>query len=160
MTDESLTVLGLSTAVADGTLVVHRAVVTARQGQITVKVLESWQATRNDEARSLSDLVDALTNSLDRKRANAPEAVAIKRVEVPLRGKPPKSYDQRTRAEGAAMVAAASQGVGYFGYRLVEIRPRGQHLREAAASLPEYPGAEEQRHAVDVACAALAELGT
>jgi hypothetical protein len=155
---DELAVLGLATSISDSALIVHRVVVRVSNGDVELNVMDAWKAIRKDEARSLGDLADALSNSLDRKRERAPDALAIKRVESPIRGRPSGSYDQRTRAEGAAMIAAASQGARYFGYRAVEIRPRGKALREAAAALPQYPADDDRRDAIAAACAALSDL--
>lgn len=154
-----LAVLGLATSISNSALVVHQAVVAMTAEGVVVKPMTAWRASRQDEARSLADLIDALSNTLDRKRSGAPELVAVKRVESPIRGRPSKGYDQRTRAEGAAMVAAASQGARYFAYRANEIRPRGEKLRELASQVEGYPQDEERRDAVHAACAALSELG-
>jgi hypothetical protein len=159
MADEPLAILGLSTGVLDEALIVHRVVVRATDGEVSLTVTPAWRATRKDEARSLADLVDALSNALDRKRSEAPDGLAIKRVETPVRGKPSKSYDKRTRAEAAAMVAASHQGSRYFGYRTNEIKPRGKSLRTSVEQLGDYPDDPDLRDAINAACAALSELG-
>jgi hypothetical protein len=156
--DEEVAVLGLSTGVEDDALLVQRVIVRVGESGVRLVPLDAWGATPRDEARSLADFLEALTNTLDPKRAGGPRAVAIKRVESPSFGRPSASYDQRTRAEGAAMIAAANQGARYFGFRTGEIRPRGTAIRDAAAELPEYED-EERRDAIDAACAALGDLG-
>lgn len=71
--------------------------------------------------------------------------------------RPTVPYDQKTRAEGAAMVAASSQGRRYFGYRKGQLGD-GRGLNEAAKSHSDYPSTEGEQDAVAAACAALAEL--
>jgi hypothetical protein len=137
---------------------VHRVLVRVEGDALDLTFMPAWRATRNDEARSLADLVDALSNTLDRKRSEAPAAVAVKRVETPFRGKPGKSYDQRTRAETTAMVAASQQGIRYFGFRTNEIRSRGKDLRISAEAHAEYPDDTDLRDAIHAACAALSAL--
>lgn len=104
----------------------------------------------------MHDLVDALANLLDRKRPGAPVALAMKRSEI-TRGRPTTQYDQKVRAESAAMVAAASQGRRYFAYRTNQLG-EGRDLEAEAATHDRYPKDKLAQEAVAAACAALAEL--
>src|SRR4051794_14962028 len=62
-------------------------------GQVDVRELESWQATRGtDDGSQLLDVHDAVVNAIDAKKLGKPNAVAVKRVETP-RGRPSKPYD-------------------------------------------------------------------
>lgn len=152
-------VLGIATTSSKETLTVYRVIV--RRGDadvVTVETLERWQSTPQDEARSMADLVDALVNTLDRRRTGAPEALAVKRTEAG-RGRPTKDYDQKTRAEGVAMIAATRQGRRYFQYRSQQLG-EGQRLHEAAKRHGGYPSSKEEQAAVAAACAALAQLNS
>jgi hypothetical protein len=156
MADE-LAVLGIATTSRNGTLTVYRVIVRAPgDGTVEVEPLASWQSTRRDEVRSISDLVDALGNILDRKRNGAPDALAAKRAES-TQGRPSSAYDQKIRAEAAAMVAAASQGRRYFAYRTNQLGD-GRELVEAASQAEAYPSEKEEKEAVAAACTALAQL--
>jgi hypothetical protein len=156
MADDEIVVLGIATSSTSGALTVHRVVVRAEGDKVSVEQLEPWKGTPNDEIRSIGDLVDALSNNLDRKRNAAPMALALKRTES-TRGRPTKQYDQKIRAEGAAMIAASSQGRRYFQYRTNQLGP-AEALASVASSHGGYPTAKEAREAVTAACAALAEL--
>jgi hypothetical protein len=123
---------------------------------VYVESLEAWQGTPRDEMRTIGDLVGALSNTLDQARRDAPVALAVKRPEVPVR-KPTAQYDQKTRAEGAAMIAAASQGCRYFAYRKSQLAPGDGHAAQAARHAS-YPSDSLGRDAVAAACAALARL--
>jgi hypothetical protein len=123
---------------------------------VSVEPLEEWHSTPEDESRSLADLANALANTLDPKRHGAAQAIAVKRTEgTPSR--PTSAYDQKTRAEAVAMIAASTQGRPYFHYRRNELGD-GRQLHEMAAGRPGYPSGDEARDAVAAACAALAEL--
>jgi hypothetical protein len=104
----------------------------------------------------MNDLVDALTNTLDRKRHGAPIALAVKRTESTM-GRPTTQYDQKVRAEGAAMVAASAQGRRYFPYRRNQLGD-GADLAAEASSHRAYPSDKEGVEAVAAACAAISEL--
>jgi hypothetical protein len=151
-----LAVLGIATSSSAGVLTVHRAIVRLNEDEMSIEPMETWRGTANDEARSFGDLVDALSNALDRKRQGAPAALAVKRAESTV-GRPSNPYDQKVRAEGVAMVAAASQGRGYFAYRTNQLTD-GDDLRRQASGLAEYPETSEGQDAVDAACEALARL--
>jgi hypothetical protein len=153
---DELAVLGIATSSRDGALIVSRVIVRLTGDDVEVERLKPWQGTPRDEARSQRDLVDALGNVLDRKRDGAPEALAVKRPESPV-SRPTVPYDQKTRAEGAAMIAATSQGRRYFSYRKGQLG-HGEALNEAAKAHANYPSAEGEQDAVAAACAALAEL--
>jgi hypothetical protein len=155
--DEGTAVLGVATSSSRGVLVVRRVVVRFRDKGVEVEPLQTWRGTANDEFRSIADLVDTLANVLDPKREGAPLAIAVKRTES-TRGRPTNQYDQKTRAEGAAMTAAASQGRRYFQYRSNQLG-RGTRLSELASVSGDYPADSEGTDAVAAACAALAELG-
>jgi len=130
--------------------------VRVRDGSVIVEPLKPWKGTATDELRSIGDLLDALANTLDRKRTGAPDALALKRTET-TRARPTKQYDQKIRAEGAAMIAAASQGKRYFHYRKNQLG-RGSDLAEKAGAHSKYPAGAEAQDAVAAACAALTEL--
>src|SRR5579862_2025446 len=153
---DGIGVLGIATSSQRGALIVERVIV-RRTGDelIDIEQLEAWQGTPRDEARSMHDLVDALANALDRRRPGAPVAIAVKRSET-TRGRPTTQYDQKTRAEGAAMVAATSQGRPYFAYRTNQLSD-GRHLEAAAATHPQYPPDQLAQDAVAAACTALTE---
>jgi hypothetical protein len=126
-------VLGIATNSHKDALIVSRVIVRLRtDGSIQVEPLTAWQGTPRDEARSMNDLVDALANTLDPKRRGAPVAIALKRTES-TRGRPTKQYDQKVRAEGAAMVAASTQGRRYFKYRTTQLGKDRALTAEAAA---------------------------
>jgi hypothetical protein len=154
---DELAVLGIATTSQRGALTAYRVIVRLRDDDsVEVEPLEAWQGTPRDEARSMNDLVDALANTLDRKRNGAPTALAVKRTES-TRGRPTKQYDQKVRAEGAAMVATAAQGRRYFAYRTNQLRESRGLTAEAAAHRG-YPSAKEEQDAVAAACTAIAEL--
>jgi hypothetical protein len=149
-------VLGIATSSSKEKLTVYRVIVRADGDAVTVERLEQWQSTPRDEARSMADLVDALANSLDNQRRGPAEAIAVKRTES-SQGRPTKAYDQKTRAEAAAMIAASLQGKPYFQYRTQQLGD-GRELHKIAATERGYPAQKEEREAVAAACAALAEL--
>jgi hypothetical protein len=149
-------VLGIATSSSKGKLTVYRVIVRSAGDAVTVERLEEWQSTPHDEARSMADLVDALANSLDQKRRGAAEAIAVKRTES-SQGRPTTAYDQKTRAEAAAMIAASLQGRPYFHYRTQQLGD-GRELHEIASRQTGYPVQKEEREAVAAACTALAEL--
>lgn len=149
--------LGIATTSQRGALTVYRVIVRLAGGEaVQVETLEAWQGTPRDEARSMNDLVDALANALDPKRAGAPSAIAVKRTESSV-GRPSNPYDKKIRAEAAAMIAAAGQGRRYFQYRTNQLSP-GKDLHAKAVSQSGYPSVKEEREAVAAACTALAEL--
>jgi hypothetical protein len=156
MADE-IAVLGVATSSARGALTVHRVIVrVAEDDAVVVEPLKAWQGAPNDETRSIGDLVDALGNILDPKRRGSPEALALKRAES-TRGRPTKQYDQKTRAEAAAMIAALGQGRRYFQYRTNQLGP-GRDLNDVACEHSGYPSTKEGQEAVAAACAAVADL--
>lgn len=138
-------------------LTVYRVIVrVADSGDVEVEPLAAWRSTAQDEARSMNDLVDALSNTLDRRRRGAPRMIAVKRTES-TQGRPTKAYDQKTRAEAAAMIAASAQGRRYIHYRTTQMKG-GDDLHRSATSHGGYPSVKEEQEAVAAACAALAEL--
>jgi hypothetical protein len=152
-----MAVIGIATSSQKGALIVSRVIVRLQDDDsIEVAPLEAWRGTPRDEARSLNDLVDALANTLDRKRPGAPVAIAVKRSEI-TRGKPTTQYDQKVRAEGAAMIAASTQGRRYLSYRTNQLGDGGE-LNAEAAQHNAYPSSKEGQEAVAAACSALAEL--
>jgi hypothetical protein len=153
---DDIAVLGIAASSQKGAVTVSRVIVRLRDGELEVEPMEAWQGTPRDEARSLMDLHDTLVNTLDRKRAGAPLALAIKRTES-TRGRPTKQYDQKVRVEGVAMAAAASQGRRFFGYRTIQLGD-GRELEAAAATHGSYPAGQHEQEATAAACAALAEL--
>jgi hypothetical protein len=155
MTDD-IAVLGIATSSSRGVLTVYRVIVRLSDDGVAVEPMEPWQGTAADETRSMGDLVDALANTLDRKRDGAPQGLAAKRTESTL-GRPSNPYDQKIRAEGVAMVAASSQGRPYFAYRTNQLT-KGDDLRDQAARHDAYPATGEARDALAAACEALAEL--
>lgn len=155
MADE-IAVLGVAATSQKGAVTVSRVIVRVRDDAVEVEPLEAWQATPRDESRSMLDLVDALANTLDRKRTGAPAAVALKRSES-TRGRPTTQYDQKVRAEGAAMIATSSQGRRYFAYRTNQLG-EGRDLEAEATAHPAYPSGKQEQEAVAAACTALAEL--
>src|SRR5262245_40704747 len=120
MADE-IAVLGIASSSQSGAVKVERVIVRTSGETVEVELLEAWQGTPKDEARSLQDLVDSLRNVLDRKRPTAPIALAVKRSES-TRGRPTSAYDQKIRVEAAAMVATAGEGRRYFAYRTGQLR--------------------------------------
>ena len=156
LVSDGICVLGIAATVTRGALKVDRVLVRVVDEEVSVEELPPWQGTAADEARSLNDLVDALSNVLDRGRAGGADALAMKRVESP-RGRPSTPYDQKTRAEGAAMIAAAAQGRPYYSYRTNQV-DRGATFRSAAQRSSGYPSTDTGRDAVAAACAALADL--
>jgi hypothetical protein len=153
---DPVAVLGIATSSSAGVLTVYRMIVGIADEQVSVERLEPWRGSAADEARSMGDLVDALSNTLDRRRQDAPQALAVKRTESTFR-RPSNAYDQKIRAEGVAMVAASSQGRPYFAYRTNQLT-RGGDLRREAADHPQYPSSDEDQDAVAAACEALAAL--
>lgn len=154
----SKNVLGVASSAGDQHLTAHLVFVQlADDGELSVSEQEIWEGTRGqDPARQLIDLRDAIRNLLTSGSA-APDAVAVKRVELPFRGKPKSTYDDRVRFEGAAMMAAVEAGKRYFGYRKVELR-RGSDLVTVALATPDCPSSDSGKEGVAAACAALSDL--
>jgi hypothetical protein len=153
---DGLAVLGISASSQAGTVTVARIVVRlSGSASVELESLESWRTAARDEDRTMVDLADALSNVLDRKRPGAPVALAVKRPENV--GRPTIQYDQKTRVEGAAMIAAAGQGRRYFGFRRSQLGV-GRQYAEAAAQAAAYPSDTVGRDAVAAASAALAKL--
>src|SRR5436190_293457 len=96
---EVLTVLGLASRAGGERLHARMvAVALSSDDDLEVRSVEPWEGTRGtDDARQLVDLHDAIVNVLDPKRQGAPQAVAVKRVESPSRGRPSAAYDRRIR---------------------------------------------------------------
>ena len=155
MADE-ISVLGIAMSSQKGAVIVSRVIVRMRDDQVEIEPLEEWHGTPGDEERSLVDLLDALVNTLDRKRSRAPVALAIKRTES-TSGRPTVQYDQKVRVEGAAMAAVASQGRRCFSYRRNQLGP-GRDLEESAAAHSSYASGQNEQEAIAAACTALTQL--
>lgn len=152
-------VLGVSSRAGGERLTVHTVIVSTRDdGRIEIEVRDGWRGTKGQDAgRELTDLHDALCNLLDGGPSGSPEAIAVKRVEPPPRGRPPATYDDRIRLEAAAMLAAIARNRRYFGYRRNELG-RGGELCTKARDSASWPDGVEAQEAVDAACAALSDL--
>jgi hypothetical protein len=148
--------LGVCFTCAGEAVKARRVLVEVADGEVSITRLEPWSGAAGDEARSVGDLLDALTNPLDRVGSDGAVALAVKRAES-TRGRPTKDYDQKMRAEGVAMTAAAAQGRPYRGYRTNQLT-RGSQLRQLAQSHADYPSDARDRDAVAAACEVLAEL--
>lgn len=124
-----------------------------------VAVREPWQGTRaRDEASQLIDAHDAIKNAVDAPRLGGIGAVAVKRTESPIRGRPSNSYDRKVRFEGAAMLAAHALGTRYFQYRSNQLG-RGADIARDARAASGAPTEDEPLEALSAACAALHNLG-
>lgn len=128
-------------------------------GHVAVVVREPWQATRGrDEASQLIDAHDTIKNALDAPKLGAVGAVAVKRTESPVAGRPSNSYDRKVRFEGAAMLAANALGTRYFQYRNNQLG-RGKDIAKTAGAAPGVPSEDEPLEALAAACAGLYDLG-
>jgi hypothetical protein len=157
--DSDLRVLGIASRVPSSRLaaVFVRAVLRP-SGEVSLDVHEPWSGTLGtDDGRQLTDLRDTVANALDIGRADPFDAVAVKRVETPPRGRPTEAYDKRIRFEAAVMLGCLSQGCRYFAYRKSELG-RGLELLIRARDLSSFPGDEQTQEAVAAACAALHDL--
>lgn len=130
----------------------------SEDGGVAVAVRDPWQGTRGrDDASQLADFHDALANALDSPTLGATDAVAVKRVESPVRGRPSNTYDRRVRFEAAAMLAAHQEGKRYFDYRTNQLGP-GREIAEQARACESAPQDDEGLEALDAACTALSGL--
>jgi hypothetical protein len=155
---DSLGALGLATRGGDDRLSVWFVEVNVDEEEdVVIDVRNSWQGTRGrDDASQLIDVHDVIVNALDSPHLGEITAVAVKRAESP-RGRPTKAYDRKVRFEGAAMLAAHSQGKRYFDFRTNQLGP-GKELARQARSLSTCPTDTEALEALDAACAALCHL--
>ena|ERR1700761_6747329 len=152
------TVLGVASRAGGQRLTVYVASVTISEaGSIEVDAREAWKGSKaQDTGRELTDLHDAFSNLLE-GTSDKPEAIAVKRVECPQRGRPASSYDDRIRFEGPAMLAAVGQNCRYFAYRKNELA-RAHQLIAEAKRCDGWPGDDEPTEAAEAACAALSDL--
>jgi hypothetical protein len=129
-----------------------------KDGTVQTSTYDPWKGTlHRDDASQLLDTHDAISNALDAPALGEVTAVAVKRVETPLRGKPGEAYDRRVWFEAAAMLAAQRQGKRFFQYRSNQLG-RGAALAEQANAAA---GADDEQYeeALAAACAALGDLG-
>jgi hypothetical protein len=85
----------------------------------TAVVLDPWRGTKGiDPGRQLAQLVDVLRNRIEHRGI---AAISVKRIESPMR-RPPGTYDDRIRFEGAVMLAAVAADLPYYSFRKVTLK--------------------------------------
>jgi hypothetical protein len=150
-------VVGVASRFPEERLKAHFAVVAVEEAP-TIEILDRWLGTRRTDLPSqLADFHQVVRNRAD---PNEPTAIAVKRVESPVR-RPPHSYDCRVSLEAVVMLAAEQLGYRFFAYRTRELQARLEVddplglMRRAFAGLE----ADEDAGAAAAACAALRDLG-
>jgi hypothetical protein len=156
---DSATVLGLVSRGDDNRLSMWLVELQLDEdGQVKVAVHEPWYATKKrDDASQLIDAHDVIANAIDASTLGTVNAVAVKRTETPPFGRPGNAYDRKIRFEGAAMLAAHTQGKRYYAYRNNQLG-RGEDIAKKARSANGAPKEGEALEAMVAACAGLSDL--